>query len=179
MGRGRKGHSGETNATAGWCRGPHCCTFMCKTHPRVKYLNLPPSPTTFGKVRAARCAQDSRVRSVSCSLPSAGITRDLGPHGAGGSGRGWLPAAGRPARRRPRPEETKGQGQRFRLRRGGEGPRAGAGRCGGSPRTPSGDREGGGRAWLTAAASGRRARVVQLRGAGRLQSAVSRKPPRT
>ena len=61
------------------------------------------------------------MRSTSCSPPSAGITRDLGPHGGrGGAGLERVVTGPDPGRKSPR------AGQRFRLRRGGEGPRAGA-----------------------------------------------------
>lgn len=62
MGRGRKGHSGETNRTAGWCRGPHCSTFMCKTHPRIKHLTCPlPHDTRKGESSKVRSGQSGEI----------------------------------------------------------------------------------------------------------------------
>lgn len=154
--------------TAGWCRGPHCCTFMCKTHLALNTVTCAlPHYTRKGEGSKLRSGQS--LRTVGWD-PSAAVFLGLASSpgtwaliGGGGAGRERVVTGRRP----PRPGETKRQGQRFRLRRGGQRPRE----VRRFPRTRSGGREGGVGAWLTAAASGRRARVVQLRGASGLQSA--------
>lgn len=144
-------------------------------------------------MRAARCAQDRRVRSIRCCLFRAGITRDPGPHlGDCGAVEGGDGATGAPPPP-PRPDTDPGPGCRR-----DQGARAalppaeprdqGAERrpalpWGGvevpPPRTPSADREGDVRAWFTAAVSGRQSERAEAARWKQAPGPRSRKPPST